>query len=119
MTVRAPLFELLNAKLQDIEAALLQHQPTSLATACQALAAAINDAQTTRAPSPRQLPLTEHDVLELDQRFKHLRQAILQQSAANDRMLAALLPSESVGGYGGKSSFGGLRRSTNPKSYQV
>lgn len=119
MTTRAPLFELLNAKLQDIEAALLQHQPAFLATACQALAAVINDAQAASSPRPGQPPLTEHDVTELDQKLKHLRQAILQQGAANDRMLAALLPSESMGGYGGKSSFGGSRRSTNPKSYQV
>lgn len=119
MTTRAPLFELLNAKLQDIEAALLQHQPASLATACQALAAAINDVQAASSPRPGQPLLTENDVVELDQRLKHLRQAILQQGAANDRMLAALLPSESMGGYGGKSSFGGSRRSTNLKSYQV
>ncbi len=119
MTTRAPLFELLNAKLQDIEAALLQHQPASLVTACQALAAAINDVQATSRPGPGQPKMTEDDVVELDQKLKHLRQAILQQGAANDRMLAALLPSESMGGYGGKSNFGGSRRSTNLKSYQV
>lgn len=120
MTTRAPLFELLNTKLQDIEAALLQHNPEALATACQTLAAAFSGAQTPSRTHLGHPPLTQQDVAELDQKLKQLRQAILQQGAANDRMLAALLPSESMGGYGGKSSFGGVRRSSNLKSsYQV
>lgn len=120
MTIRAPIFELLNAKLQDIETAVLQHQPESLAHACQALATAIAEAQKPSKRPAAQNRLTEQDVAELDQRLKQLRQAILQQGAANDRTLAALLPSEAMGGYGGKSAFGGVRRSTNLKSsYQV
>lgn len=120
MSNRAPLFELLNAKLQDIEAALLQHQPDTLAAACQALVTATSETQTVSRTKSGQPLLTEQDVAELDQKLKQLRQAILQQGAANDRMLAALLPSESISGYGGKSSFGGVRRSTNLKSsYQV
>lgn len=119
MTTRAPLFELLNAKLQDIEAALFQHQPAALAAACQALATAISDATSATRSRASQPPLTQVDVAELDQKLKHLRQAILQQGAANDRTLAALLPNELLGGYGGKSTFGSTRRSTIPKSYQV
>ncbi len=120
MTDRAPLFELLNAKLQDIETALLQHQPDAWAAACQALASAASAPPPLLRPKSGQPLLTEQEAVELDQKLKQLRQAILQQGAANDRMLAALLPSESIGGYGGKSSFGGVRRSTNLKSsYEV
>lgn len=120
MTDRAPLFELLNTKLQDIETALLQHQPDALAAACQALVSAASETHPLLRPKSGQALLNEQDAVELDQKFKQLRQAILQQGGANDRTLAALLPSESIGGYGGKSSFGGVRRSTNLKSsYQV
>lgn len=52
MTDRAPLFELLNAKLQDIETALLQHQPDALAAACQALASAASAPPPCSDPSP-------------------------------------------------------------------
>ncbi|HRK38488.1 MAG TPA: hypothetical protein PK347_08870 [Burkholderiaceae bacterium] len=120
MTTHSPLFELLNAKLQDIETALLQHQPQALSAACQALVTALGDLKQAPPSSTQRPRLSEQDVLELDRRFKHLRQALLQQSGANDRALAALLPSESLGGYGSKSAFGGVRRSGNLKSsYEV
>lgn len=119
MTSRAPLFELLNAKLLDIEAALLSHQPDMLATACQAFTKAMGDVSLLAANRGNQPLLSKQDTVELDQKFKQLRQAILQQSAANDRVLESLLPGELLGGYGNKSAFGGARRSANLKSYQV
>lgn len=119
MTTQAPLFELLNTLLQNIETALLQHDPACLATACQALATALNETPSRLRAQSGQLSLSAQHVAELDQKFKQLRQAILQQGAANNRMLVALLPSESIGGYGGKSNFGGARRSNNITSYEV
>lgn len=119
MTTQAPLFDLLSPLLQNIEIALLQHDPASLATACQALATALNDAPRQLRAQPGQPALSAQHAAELDQKFKQLRQAILQQGAANNRLLAALLPSESIGGYGGKSHFGGARRSNNITSYEV
>jgi hypothetical protein len=119
MTTRATVYEQLSAKLLDIETALLQSDPSSLTAACQALIGAMSEVQSCTVKSVNVPRLTERQAVELDSKFKLLRQAVLQKSASNDRLLETLLPNELMGGYGNKSAFGGSRRSTIPKSYQV
>jgi hypothetical protein len=120
MTSHATLFDALNAQLQDIESALLAHQPEALALACQTLTTTLSSKLTHAAHSSSGLQMSQAEAETLERRFKQLRQSLLQQSAANDRALAALLPEESLAGYGSKSAFGGARRSANWKSsYQV
>jgi hypothetical protein len=120
MTSHATLFDALNAQLQDIESALLAHQPEALALACQTLTDTLSSRLTHAPDSSDVLQMSQAESETLERRFKQLRQSLLQKSAANDRALAALLPEESLAGYGSKSAFGGARRSANWKSsYQV